>query len=118
MELFAAAMGWSWMGGVGFGGTSPIDGRPLEEAGMFSKQLRRCLPLVVADVLAGRPFSAGTVACCDRSPFPLPMSVIIWMVNGRTRKAARDQKLDLEAPVYAADTAGLLPDPSAGESVT
>lgn len=39
-ELFAASMGWSWQGGVGFGGTSPIDGRPLEEAGMFSKQPR------------------------------------------------------------------------------
>ena len=30
MRFFAQQMGWAWMGGVGFGGTSPIDGRPLE----------------------------------------------------------------------------------------
>ena len=105
MELFAAAMGWDWQGGVGFGGTSPIDGRPLEEAGMFAKQLRKCLPLVAADVAAGRPFSRGTVARSDRSPFPLPLRVIIAAVNARTRKTAREQKLDLDALVYADDAA-------------
>ena len=36
MRFFAEHMGWRWQGGVGFGGTSPIDGRPLDEAGMFS----------------------------------------------------------------------------------
>ena len=57
MRFFAEQMAWAWMGGVGFGGTSPIDGRPLEEAGMFSKQLRKVLPLVAADVAAGRELS-------------------------------------------------------------
>ena len=33
MRFFAEQMGWTWMGGIGFGGTSPIDGRPLDEAG-------------------------------------------------------------------------------------
>ncbi len=103
MKFFAASMGWPWQGGVGFGGTSPIDGRPLEEAGMFSKQLRKCLPLVVADMAAGRPFSAETVARCDRSPFPIPLKVMIWTVNARTRKTARAQGLDLEARVYAGE---------------
>jgi hypothetical protein len=101
MRFFAERMGWRWQGGVGFGGTSPIDGRPLDEAGMFSRQLRKCLPLVIADVIAGRPFSAATVARCDKSPFPVPLSFVIGMVNSRTRKAARDLGLDLAAPVYA-----------------
>jgi len=106
MELFAGAMGWPWQGGVGFGGTSPIDGRPLEEAGMFSKQLRACLPLVAGDVAAGRPFSPETVARCDKSPFPMPLRAMVWIVNSRTRKTARAEGLDLEARVYA----GAAPD--------
>ncbi len=100
MRFFAQQMGWVWQGGVGFGGTSPIDGRPLAEAGMFSRQLRKCLPLVVADVLAGQTFSDATVTAADKSPFPLPMWVIIAMVNARTRKAVRDKELDLTRHVY------------------
>jgi hypothetical protein len=106
MRFFAEQMGWPWQGGVGFGGTSPIDGRPLEEAGMFSKQLRRCLPLVVADVTAGRPFSAGTVARCDKSPFPVPLRVVVWAVNSRTRKTARAEGLILDECVYAGEVDG------------
>ncbi len=100
MRLFAEQMGWTWMGGVGFGGTSPIDGRPLDEAGMFSRQLRRVLPLAVADIVAARPFSPATVARSDRSPFPIPLKAMIALVNARTRKAARDRRLDLDATVY------------------
>jgi hypothetical protein len=100
MRVFAEQMGWSWQGGVGFGGTSPIDGRPLEEAGMFSKQLRKCLPAVVADVAARRPFSPGTVARCDKSPFPVPLRLVVWVVNAGTRKTVRAGGLDLENRVY------------------
>ena len=103
MRFFAEQMGWPWQGGVGFGGTSPIDGRPLEEAGMFSKQLRECLPFVVADIAAARPLSAGTVARCDKSPFPIPRRVMIALVNSRARKAAKEGRVDLEAQVYAQD---------------
>jgi hypothetical protein len=101
MRFFADQMGWSWLGGVGFGGTSPVDGRPLDEAGMFSRQLRKCLPLVTADILAARPFTPETVAAADKSPFPLPMWAAIAMVNSRTRKAARNGQLDLAARAYA-----------------
>jgi hypothetical protein len=103
MRLFAQQMGWTWMGGIGFGGTSPIDGRPLDQAGMFSRQLRRVLPLAVADIAGGREFSPGATAGSDRSPFPMPRKVMIALVNSRTRKTARDGKIDLEAQVYAGD---------------
>ena len=102
MRFFAEQMGWTWMGGVGFGGTSPIDGRPLEQAGMFSKQLRKVLPLVVADIAVGRPFSPETIRRSEKSPFPMPRKALIALVNSRTRKAAREKRLDLEAQVYAA----------------
>ncbi|MGE5230015.1 MAG: NAD(P)H-dependent oxidoreductase [Deltaproteobacteria bacterium] len=101
MRFLAEQMSWIWMGGVGFGGTSPIDGRPLEQAGMFSKQLRNVLPLVAADIAAGRPFSPETVRRSAKSPFPLPRTVLIASINARTRKAARQKRLDLEARAYA-----------------
>jgi hypothetical protein len=101
MRMFAEQMGWTWMGGIGFGGTSPIDGRPLDEAGMFSRQLRSVLPLAAADIVAAREFSSETVLRSDRSPFPMPVRMIIALVNARTRKTARDGQLDLDARVYS-----------------
>ena len=101
MRFFAEQMGWPWMGGIGFGGTSPIDGRPLAEAGMFSRQLRKVLPLVVADVAASRGLSLEAIAGSDKSPFPIPRRVIIALVNSRTRKKARDEQFHLDAKVYA-----------------
>ena len=106
MRFFAEQMGWTWMGGVGFGGTSPIDGRPLDEAGMFSKQLRKVLPLVAADIAAGRPFSPETVRRSEKSPFPMPVRMIIALVNSRTRKTAREKQLDLDAQVYTEHATG------------
>jgi hypothetical protein len=103
MRFFAEQMGWTWMGGIGFGGTSPIDGRPLGEAGMFSRQLRRVLPHAVADIALSREFSPEATARSDKSPFPIPRKVMIALVNSRTRKAARDGKIDLEARVYTGD---------------
>jgi hypothetical protein len=103
MRFFAEQMGWAWMGGIGFGGTSPIDGRRLDEAGMFSKQLRKVLPLAVADIAARRPFSPEVIARSDKSPFPMPMRMIIALVNSRTRKTVKEKALDLEAKVYAPD---------------
>lgn len=103
MRFFAEQMGWRWMGGIGFGGTSPIDGRPLDEAGMFSRQLRKVLPLAAADIAAGRPFSPETVRRSEKSPFPMPIRMIITLVNSRTRKTARDKQLELDARVYRED---------------
>jgi len=103
MRFFAEQMGWAWMGGIGFGGTSPIDGRPLDEAGMFSRQLRTVMPLVVADIAAARPFSAETVKRSVRSPFPLPRRATIVLVNARTRRTVRDKQLVLDGKVYASD---------------
>ena len=103
MRFFAEQMGWRWMGGIGFGGTSPIDGRPLAEAGMFSRQLRRVLPLVAADIAAGRELSAKTIRLADKSPFPMPRGMIIGLINSRTRKVAKAKRLELGDRVYAPD---------------
>jgi hypothetical protein len=103
MHVFSEQMGWAWMGGIGFGGTSPIDGRPLDEAGMFSRQLRKVLPLAVADIAAAHPFSPEAIVRSEKAPFPLPRKVMNTLVNSRTRKVARDGNIDLEAQVYAVE---------------
>jgi hypothetical protein len=103
MRFFAEQMDWRWMGGVGFGGTSPIDGRPLDEAGMFSKQLRKVLPLVAADITAGRELSPEAIRLSEKSPFPLPRGMLIKLINSRTRKAAKDKGLELDDRVYVRD---------------
>ena len=102
MRFFAEQMGWTWMGGVGFGGTSPIDGRPLDEAGMFSRQLRKVLPLAAADIAAGRPFSPRDDPSLREVPVPDAGRMMIALVNARTRKTAREKRLDLDAQVYTA----------------
>ena len=102
MRFFAEQMGWRWMGGVGFGGTSPIDGRPLDEAGMFSKQLRKVLPLAAADIAAGRAVLARDRPSLREVPVPAcRVRMMIALVNSRTRKTARDKQLELDTKVYA-----------------
>jgi len=108
MELFSRAMSWPWQGGVGFGGTSPIDGRPLEEAGGLAARAREGLALAAEDIAAGSPFSERTAAVCGRSPFPLPRRVVLWLVNRRTLAAGKS--LDFYARPYQAkelETTGL-----------
>ena len=101
MQLFGEAVGWSWQGGAGFGGTSPIAGRPLEEAGVFARRLRQGLPMVARDIVAGRPLSARTAKRCSRSPLPAPRRLINRLINAGTRKAAKAAGVDIGARPYA-----------------
>ena len=91
--LLPGPMGWPWSGGVGFGGASPIDGRPLDDVGGLAARLRKGLAAVAQDVAAGAPFSSATHDLCDRSPFPLSRRAVIWMVNRRARSKYRDAEL-------------------------
>ena len=70
---------------------------------MFSRQLRKVLPLVAADVAAGRELSPEAIRLSDKSPLPMPRKALIALVNARTRKAAKDKRLDLGDRVYAPD---------------
>ena len=102
LELFARAVGWSWQGGVSFGGTSPIDGRPLEEVGRLATVVREGLELAAREMITGGPLSAATLAACGRSPFAfLPRSVVIRLINARTRSIVRRNRIDVTALPYA-----------------
>lgn len=105
MELFARAMGWPWQGALSLGGTSPIDGRPLEEAGAFGKVAREALAAAAPEIASGVPFSPATIRASERSPFPIPLRPMIWLVNARTWSLARKRKVALEGEPYRLETA-------------
>jgi len=81
MAHFCRRMGWSWMGALAFGGTSPIDGRKLEDAGPFSLRPRKTLPQLAICIVDGRPIDAKTSRDAERRPIPLPRRLIVWMMN-------------------------------------
>lgn len=70
LRNFAMQTGMKWDGGIGFGGTSPIDGTPLEEAGIFSSNIRACLPQMVESLLRNEPFSEKLRQRSGRFFFP------------------------------------------------
>jgi hypothetical protein len=53
VKIFTRKMGWDWKGGFSAGTTSPIGGKPLEEAGFLTKKLRKSLD-TAASALAGK----------------------------------------------------------------
>ena len=100
MELFARAMGWPWQGALSLGGTSPIDGRPLVEAGAFGKIAREAFAAAAPEIAAGLPFSPSTIQSSERKPFPMPARLMVWLVNARTWSVAKKKKLALAGEPY------------------
>jgi len=86
MEHFAQRMGWPWHGGLAFGGTSPIDGRPLEQAGPFSKNVMPALDRLAGLIVAVQPIPADLVRAAGKRPIPLPTRLIVWVMNATLRK--------------------------------
>ncbi|MDY7026824.1 MAG: hypothetical protein SVR04_00860 [Spirochaetota bacterium] len=70
IRSFALQAGMKWDGGIGFGGTSPIDGTPLEEAGIFSATIRACMSRMVESLLRNKPFSRELINRSGRFLFP------------------------------------------------
>lgn len=80
-EHFCRRMNWPWQGGLAFGGTSPIDGRSLEEAGPFSRRIRPALDDLREAIAARREIPHRAIARAGRSPIPLPRHAIVWLMN-------------------------------------
>jgi len=70
LRNFAMQTGMKWNGGIGFGGTSPIDGTPLEEAGIFAANIRACLPKMVTSLVRNEPFPGRLIQRSGRFIFP------------------------------------------------
>ena len=80
-EHFCDRVHWPWRGGLAFGGTSPIDGRTLDEVGPFSRRVRPALD-ALADVIAGGKLVPRKLSArAGRSPIPLPRTLVVWLMN-------------------------------------
>jgi len=88
LEHFACRMGWTWRGGLAFGGTSPIDGKPLEEAGPFAAKVRPALAELADLIAEDRFIPPGLVRRAGRRPIPLPKRLIVWLMNAYLRRAS------------------------------
>ncbi len=92
-ELLAEGMDWTWCGGLGFGGTSPIDGRSLEEAGPFARRLRPALAGLADSIAARRPVSPRLEAQAAKSPLPLPRWMVVRLMNAMLRRQRRRRSM-------------------------
>ncbi len=86
MEHFARRMEWPWLGALAFGGTSPIDGRPLEQAGPFSKKVRPALDRLAELIPGKQPIPADLARSAGKRPIPLPIRLVVWVMNAALRR--------------------------------
>jgi len=84
---FCAHLGWTWRGGLAFGGTSPIDGRPLEETGLFGRRVRPALDALVPIIMAKQSIPCELIRRAGRSPIPLPRHLLVWAMNQMLRRS-------------------------------
>ncbi len=98
---FASDMGWRWAGGLTAGATSPIGGRPLEQAGGLARNLRRALDVAAEALAAGRPIPDGAARIAAKPS--LPPFLFIRAGNYLIRKNLKKAGLkDYGARPYAA----------------
>jgi hypothetical protein len=88
-EHFARRMDWTWKGTLGFGGTSPIAGKPLEEAGPFAAKVRPALERLSILISEDRPIPSDLARTAERRPIPLPKRWIVWLMNVYLRRASK-----------------------------
>jgi len=88
-EHFARRMGWTWHGALAFGGTSPIDGKALEEAGPFSAKVRPALTRLADLIVEGSSIPSHLARAASRRPIPLPKRWIVRLMNAYLRRAAK-----------------------------
>lgn len=95
---FAREMGMEWCGGLSFGGSSPINGQPLESMGGMTKGIRSALDQTAEKTVKGDLSGVETLALEDRSTIPLPPRLVKLMLNAMTWNNARKSGLkDLRA---------------------
>ncbi len=102
LRNFALQSGMKWAGGIGFGGTSPIDGTPLEKAGIFSANIRSCLPHMAEALIHDEPFPGKLINRSGRFLFPacLMPPILNRMMKTHARKNGVD---DFFASPYLAE---------------
>lgn len=100
-RCFAREMGLEWWGGLSFGGSSPINGQPLEAMGGMTKGIRSVLDRTAEKIMKGGLTGSETLVIEDRSTIPLPSWLAKPMINAMIRNNARKSgSKDLRARPY------------------
>lgn len=81
-----------WCGGLSFGGSSPINGQPLESMGGMTKGIRSALDQTAEKIVKGDLSGVEILVLEDRSTIPLPPRLVKLMINAMTRNNARKSK--------------------------
>ncbi len=92
-RTFAREAGFDWAGGLGFGGGEAIHGRPLEELGGHTRNLRRGLDLAAEALLAGRAVPGEAQELLARPAIPHRLYTALasmgWLRTARRHGALR-----------------------------
>lgn len=101
-RLFAREMGMEWCGGLSFGGTSPINGEPLEKMGGMAKGIRTALDHTAENLTNREADEFKELVLEDKSTIPIPSWMVKLMMNAMTRNNARKTGIkDLKARPYS-----------------
>ena len=92
-RIFARQAGFVWAGGLGLGGGEAIGGRPLEEVGGMTRNVRRGLDLAAEALLADRVVPEEAQALLARPMMPSRLYTafgnIGWLRTGRRKGTLR-----------------------------
>lgn len=99
-QNFADQLGIKWLGGLGFGGSPIIDGRPLEEVGRMTKWLRRSLDELSKSISSGNRISDDAKKYAKRHFPAIPLWILKMMLNKRVKKMAKKNGIDLYEQPY------------------
>lgn len=99
-QNFADQLGIQWLGGLGFGGSPIIDGRPLEEVGGMTKWLRRSLDELSKSISTGNRISDDAKKYAKRHFPAIPLWILKMMLNKRVKNMAKKNGINLYEQPY------------------
>lgn len=97
---FADEMEMKWLGGIGFGGTPIIDGKPLEEVGGYTKWMRRSLEDISRSIMEGKEISEEARKYAKKHFPSIPLSILKILLNMRLKRMAKKNGVNLYAQPY------------------
>ena len=103
---FADEMGMQWLGGIGFGGSPIIDGKPLEDVGRFTKWMRMSLDEMSKSILAGSKISDKANRYAAKHFPSIPLWILKVMLNLKAKSMAKKNGVNLYDQPYLTNKKG------------
>lgn len=97
---FSKKMGSNWLGALGFGGSPLIDGKPLEEVGWFTKNMRKSLDEFSKNIINKSKISPKAHKYEKKHFPPIPLHILKFLMNILAKKEAKKKGINLSAQPY------------------